>query len=324
MALTFPQTFLLVTSCTFFYSLHGILFNLSRDESGKILYQVSTVVFLSEILKLVICVIMLMNQLLTESVKIKFSLKETILLAIPGLIYTVNNTLAFVLLNYVDPATFQLLSNMKVITTTLLAYFFMKKNFSGIQWLSLLILFVGSTLSTIASDPNLENSTIKLGATPTGFIGMIIYCFLSAVAGISTEYAMKINETTSLYYQNLQLYLFGIIFNFVSSFYEAKGDILVMFRGLGSSYWILIVIINQGVTGLLISAIMKFADNIVKLFCISGAAIVSYILSVYLFKLGLSLIWISSAVLIILSVYLYNYPTIKEYNEEKIEKNEKV
>lgn len=312
MGLSYTQTFFLVSSCTLFYSLHGILFNLTRDSDGKIAYQVSTVVFLSEILKLLICVAMFVNQLMNETVKIRFSWLETVLLGVPGLIYAINNTMAFMLLNYVDPATFQLLSNMKVITTTVLTWIIMKKVFSGIQWISLVVLFVGSSLSTIAADPA-SVSSVKLGATTTGFIGMVVYCTLSALAGISTEYAMKINESTSIHYQNLQMYMFGVFFNFISCHYEGKGDLKVMFAGLQSSWWILAVIANQGMTGLLISAIMKFADNIVKLFCISGAAIVSFVLSHYLFGLGLNLTWFISASLITLSVYMYNYLVVKEY-----------
>jgi UDP-galactose transporter len=318
MGLTYPQTFLLVVSCTFFYSLHGILFNLSREKGGEIPFQVSTIVFLSEVLKLAVAVFMMIYEMGTHPVKVQFSVKETILLGIPGFIYAVNNTLAFRLLNYVDPATFQLLSNMKVITTTVLAWWILTKIFSSIQWGSLAILFIGSSLSTISTEKT-SSSFITLGATSTGFIGMIVYCTLSAIAGIVTEYAMKINENTSIHYQNVQMYIFGVIFNLFSCYSEGGGDPVVIFTGLTSSWWVLMVILNQGLTGLLISAIMKFADNIVKLFCISGAAIVSYILSNLLFGVGFTITWFASAILITLSVYLYNYQMIVDYFKPEVE-----
>lgn len=211
------------------------------------------------------------------------------------------------LLEFIDPVTFQLLSNLKVLTTTILARVWLKKQFKKTQWLAIFLLLIGSMMTT---RPDEQKITLKLGSTITGLIGMIFYCTLSAVAGIATEYIMKLNSSSSIHFQNMQLYLYGIIFNGIGLYLESNRYKTSIWNGLNSNIWVIVAILNQSLTGLLISGIIKYADNIIKLFIIAGATIVSYIFSYLLFGVMIDLHWLYSAFIILSSIYLYNMSLI--------------
>lgn len=88
--LSFTQTVVLILSATFFYSLHGIIVNLSRNENGQLEYHVNAVILISEVVKFLISLCLFLFQ---SHGKYSFSLRETLWLSLPAIIYTVNNSL---------------------------------------------------------------------------------------------------------------------------------------------------------------------------------------------------------------------------------------
>ncbi|KAL5704471.1 hypothetical protein ACHQM5_022897 [Ranunculus cassubicifolius] len=116
-----------------------------------------------------------------------------------------------------------------------------------------------------------------------GYMLGILSACLSALAGVYTEFLMKKNND-SLYWQNVQLYTFGAIFNMVKL-------LLDDFRGGpwwqrlldGYSLTTWLVVLNLGSTGLLVSWLMKYADNIVKVipFSLSSLDLIYQISSIY-------------------------------------------
>ena len=59
--------------------------------------------------------------------------------------------LQFVQLTYMDPATYQILSNLKILTTGVLMWAVMRRHLSLLQWLALVLLLVGATTSQVIS-----------------------------------------------------------------------------------------------------------------------------------------------------------------------------
>ena len=51
--------------------------------------------------------------------------------------------------------------------------------------------------------------------TMIGFMGILVYCIISAFAGVYTEYILKKDQDTSLHMQNMMLYCFSISINFL-------------------------------------------------------------------------------------------------------------
>merc|ERR1712023_545141 len=100
---------------------------------------------------------------------------------------------------------------------------------------------------------------------------------------------MKKNDD-SLYWQNIQLYSFGILFNAVKlciDDYNLEYRQGIWFYKLFEDYNLptYLVVANLAFTGLLVSWIMKFADSIVKVYSTSMAMLVTMIASIWLFSL---------------------------------------
>ena len=101
-----------------------------------------------------------------------------------------------------------------------------------------------------------------------GYLFGLLSALLSALAAVYTEWVMKRNND-SLYWQNIQLYAFGVLFNGLGL---TANDVRANFH---SGFWMhsmfdgystitLLVVANLAFSGLLVSWVMKFADSIMK------------------------------------------------------------
>ena len=92
-----------------------LIMRYSRTEHGEKVYLASTAVFLTEILKFTICMLVvsynsgfdfftIADTLHTEIIS---KAHETVKLSIPSILYTIQNNLLFVALSHLDAATFQ-------------------------------------------------------------------------------------------------------------------------------------------------------------------------------------------------------------------------
>jgi UDP-sugar transporter A1/2/3 len=142
-------------------------------------------------------------------------------------------------------------------------------------------------------------------------LGVLSAC-LSAVAGVYTEFIMKKNDD-SLYWQNMQLYAWGSIFNaaaltfrdFKSGFQEGLW-VFSLSKGFNSATYLLVL--NFGCAGLFISWIMKFGDNIVKVYATSSAMLLTTLISAWLFGLQPTLQLLLGIVVAAISLQLYFLP----------------
>ena len=55
----------------------------------------------------------------------------------------------FLTLQYVDPATYQIMGNLKIVTTGLLFRLFLRRRLSPLQWIALTLLMIGAATSQV-------------------------------------------------------------------------------------------------------------------------------------------------------------------------------
>mmetsp|Transcript_20867 Transcript_20867/g.62797 ORF Transcript_20867/g.62797 Transcript_20867/m.62797 type:complete len:334 (+) Transcript_20867:371-1372(+) len=290
----------------------GLLTTASKSADGTYAYNSATVPFLAELLKLLISIHLLRQQLRTspEVARMTRTWQSMALFPVPSVIYWVHNNVQFWTLKYVDPATYQILGNLKIVTTGVLFRLLLRRRLSTLQWIALALLMIGATTSQLKTSVVSEASSL-FSAPIEGYLFGLLSAFLSAFAAVYTEWVMKRNND-SLYWQNIQLYSFGVLFNGLGL---TMSDFMSGFRGgpwltnltRGYSPVTYLVVANLGLTGLLVSWIMKFADSIMKVYATSMAMLVTMVVAVAAFGLAPTLqlgLGIATAMISLVLYYL--------------------
>ncbi|CAN6578971.1 unnamed protein product [Malus baccata var. baccata] len=305
------QWYFVAALLTVLTSSQGILTTLSQS-SGKYKYDYATVPFLAEVFKLIVSCLLLWRECrISPSVRMTTDWKSVRLYPIPSVIYLIHNNVQFATLVYVDTSTYQILGNLKIVTTGILFRLFLRKKLSNIQWIAIVLLAVGTTTSQVKGCG--EASCDSLFSAPIqGYMLGILSACMSALAGVYTEFLMKKNND-SLYWQNVQLYTFGVIFNIARLLFDDfRGGFengpwwQRLFNGYSLTTWL--VVLNLGSTGLLVSWLMKYADNIVKVYSTSMAMLLTMVLSVYLFTFKPTLQLFLGIIICMMSLHMYFAP----------------
>ncbi|OMO64337.1 Nucleotide-sugar transporter [Corchorus capsularis] len=303
--------YFVATLLTVLTSSQGILTTLSQSN-GKYKYDYATVPFLAEVFKLIVSSVFLWREFKkSPPPKMTTDWKSVRLFPIPSVIYLIHNNVQFATLMYVDTSTYQIMGNLKIVTTAILFRLFLSKKLSNLQWMAIVLLAVGTTTSQVKGCG--EASCDSLFSAPIqGYMLGILSACLSALAGVYTEFLMKKNND-SLYWQNVQLYTFGAIFNMARLLLDdfrggfEKGPWWQrLFDGYTVTTWM--VILNLGSTGLLVSWLMKYADNIVKVYSTSMAMLLTMVLSVFLFNFKPTVQLFLGIIVCMMSLHMYFAP----------------
>jgi UDP-sugar transporter A1/2/3 len=316
-------------------ALQPILLTLSKGPQGFFEYSVGSATLACEILKLLfsavgLCVLLVRQPELKGSVLSNRPWREFGQFFVPSAIYFVNNNLVFVILQALDPSTFQLVSQTKTIFTGLLFRFMLKRRLTIFQWMALFFLGCGTACSQIP-EGNAEHLVTKLSkqAAETGHVGgledlrfpavvgVLITLFtaaLSSLAGVYNELLLKGRVTAPLHWQNMQMYIHGVWLNF--AFMMVYDGAVIRSSGVFHGYtWVTwAAIICNASVGITVSAVLKYCDNIARVYAHSIAMLVVMLVSVPLFGLDLTAQLIIALLLVTASTLQYNVP--KDYDSK--------
>ncbi|KAH7384519.1 nucleotide-sugar transporter-domain-containing protein [Pyrenochaeta sp. MPI-SDFR-AT-0127] len=118
-------------------------------------YHTSTSVFLNEVIKLGISLTMALHEAsrtlpsnttiptLFRTLTTAVFSNESWKLAIPAVLYTIQNSLQYVAVSNLDAATFQVTYQLKILTTAIFSVLMLGRSLSSRKWISLLLLVVG-------------------------------------------------------------------------------------------------------------------------------------------------------------------------------------
>lgn len=303
-----PGTLLMASLLTVLTSAQGLLTAASKSGGGYA-YDFSTVPFLAELAKLGISWALLARARRTDpgSVRITRDARHVALFIVPSIIYMFHNNVQFFFLKYVDPATYQILGNLKIVTTGLLLRLALRRYLSRMQWMALLLLMAGAATSQINTDCSKGTAQGVLHAPVMGYVFGVVSALLSALGAVYTEWVLKKNNDT-LYWQNTLLYGFGALFNGINLYHSKmqSGGGWDIFRGYSPVTWL--VVANLAFSGLLVSWVMKFADSIVKVYATSLAMLLTTLASIAFFSLTPTLQMGLGIVVASCSVVLYYVP----------------
>ncbi|XP_064609952.1 probable UDP-sugar transporter protein SLC35A4 isoform X2 [Liolophura sinensis] len=292
----------------FVYGSYTILVHLC-EEDGQIPFSSSSAVLLIEVTKMILSLIMHSPQLIREGLLLPKP-KICLLFLVPAMLYCINNNIAVHMQLHMDPTTYQVLGNMKIATTAVLYRMIIKRHLTRVQWFSLFLLTLAGICDSYGGyGIKGNNSAMEMHITPAGLALIFTYCVISGFSGVYTEFVMKKYFQLSLHVQNILLYSFGIVLNFVTWMAQASqssstGESFNIFKGYSFYTWI--IILTQAANGLIMSAVMKHASNITRLFIISCAMLVTTVLSVLVFHITLNVWFVMAFILVLTSVSLYH------------------
>ncbi|KAJ0980722.1 hypothetical protein J5N97_008977 [Dioscorea zingiberensis] len=274
-------------------------------RAGKYEYSVTTANFSVEALKCALSLAALSRiwktQGVTEDNRLTTSFDEVKVYPIPAALYLVKNLLQYYIFAYVDAPAYQILKNLNIISTGVLYRIILKKKLSEVQWAAFILLCAGCTTA------QLNPSSDHVLQTPfQGWIMAIIMALLSGFAGVYTEAIIKKRPSRNINVQNFWLYVFGMLFNIFAIFTQDFDA--VMNKGFfhGYSFITVCMILNHALSGIAVSMVMKYADNIVKVYSTSVAMLLTAIVSVFLFGFHLSLAFFLGSTVVSVAVYLHS------------------
>ena len=196
----------------------------SRSQEGQ-LYIASTAVVMSELTKLMVALVLigleensivgLRNKLYLDMVCQPVEFAK---LVIPACLYTLQSNLLYVAVSNLDAVTYQVLYQLKILTTAMFSVLLLRRHLHLVQWLSLLVLLGGIALvqvSGLEATGSGDDATAALAGTRAtlstkGLAAVMLACCSSGCAGVYFEKVLKSSEV-SLWVRNVELALIGIV-----------------------------------------------------------------------------------------------------------------
>ncbi|NXS50863.1 S35A4 protein, partial [Balaeniceps rex] len=267
------------------YGSHAPLLTLCKVD-GMIPFSSTSVVVLVELTKLVFSLLFLLmcNR---ELLRVTVSWRHVAPFALSALLYAANNNLVVHMQLFMDPSTYQVLSNLKIVSTALLYSLFLHQRLGMRRWLALFLLVAAGVSYSCGGlqDPG-SHSKMQLHITLVGLLLISVYCLISGLSAVYMEAILK-TQALPLSLQNLFLYFFGVLLNLIGYFWSSAESGFLE----GFSSWVLLIVVSQALNGLIMSVVMKHSSNITRLFVISCSILVNALLSVTLFNLQLTLLF---------------------------------
>lgn len=269
---------------------------ITASKSSASLYSPAVVVLLTEASKFVISGLALrLSGFTVRDVVSHYNFREHVLLSLPATLYTVNNNLTFLALDYLSPPLFALLQNLKVLSTALLYVIIMEKRLTAIQVLALMLLAVGAAISNYSCDSSIQGSTY-------GIAIVLVQCALSGLAAVLNELMLKrTSKADTIHLPNCWLYFYTTTFSWINVLRNGPFVVLQF-----PSLWVGLLVVNGVCNGLVISFITKHLSSLTKVLLSSVAVVVTSVLAALFLRFVVTLLFCLGSVVVLASVYLYH------------------
>lgn len=278
---------------------------------GQPLYLASSAVFVMEIMKFVICCAVITYQssgnLLRElNEHVINSPMEMLKLCVPSLLYTIQNNLLYMALTNLDAATYQVCYQLKILTTAVFSALLLQRKFSRQKWASLVILTIGVAIVQVSGSGD-KHVVVDKAHRLAGLVAVLCAACTSGFAGVYFERILK-GSTTTLWLRNVQMGLPSIVIAFFTIYSKDSAAVAEhgMLGGFSSMVWTVVVV--QAAGGLIVAVVVKYADNVLKVFATSFSIIISCIISAIWFDFHATYLFILGAGCVVFATGMYSAP----------------
>mmetsp|Transcript_21985 Transcript_21985/g.36219 ORF Transcript_21985/g.36219 Transcript_21985/m.36219 type:complete len:396 (+) Transcript_21985:92-1279(+) len=277
--------------------------------------------------------------------------KDFLRILIPSLLYLVQNSLLYVAISNLTAPMFQVTYQCKLLTTAVVSVIMLQRKYSLKQWICLTALGIGVAIVVLGaqSDSKKDASDNKEGGEDANvqnlFVGLMavtVACLCSAFAGVYFEFVLKrptndggeARAPVSMWMRNIQMAFFSICIAYINMVRDSdrgvtgaideNNDPIVKPFMHGFTGWVYVVVMLQAGGGLLVAAVIKYADNVLKGMATGVSVVTATFFSTFLFGTSLSIQFALGAGIILVSVYLFSndFPAMckgKVKQDEKVE-----
>ena len=231
---------------------------------------------------------------------------ECLKIAVPALVYVVQNNLLLVAAANLEGPILALFGQLKILTTAVFSVVLLGRTLGARRWVALFALTAAIATVQISQMGPSEESSGDAGTKnmPLGLMLTLVVAMLSGFAGVYFEKVLK-GSKISVWIRNIHLAVIssGIAATAVWSKDRAQIAQCGFFGGYGPAAWVLVLV--QSVGGLLIAAVVKYADNILKAFATSVAIIVVSLISHFFFAFEPSGLFFVGGAGVVYAIFLY-------------------
>ncbi|XP_068759332.1 UDP-N-acetylglucosamine transporter-like isoform X2 [Montipora capricornis] len=297
------------------------LLRYSRTRPHK-MYFSSTAVFLAEVMKLLVTLVVIFLQHRNLKQLGSFLVQsflmnplDTLKLSVASVLYVIQNNLVYIAMTHLESTTFQVSNQLKIISTAIFSIALLKKQLTRRKWICLVFLSVGVAMVQIDSHTSVQASILrnsdnvdskKEHSTLLGLGAVLASSLVSGFAGVYMEKIFKQQRRKSFWLANAQLYTIGIVLGLVGVFYQDGPQIAEMGFFHGYDFVVCLVVLFASAGGIIVSLVLKYASCITKGFATSCAIVLSSVVSVYVFDFVPSMQFIVGAASVISAVLMYS------------------
>eukprot|EP00928_Gymnodinium_smaydae_P045894 TRINITY_DN30546_c0_g3_i1.p1 TRINITY_DN30546_c0_g3~~TRINITY_DN30546_c0_g3_i1.p1 ORF type:complete len:274 (+),score=25.64 TRINITY_DN30546_c0_g3_i1:92-823(+) len=192
---------------------------------------------------------------------------------------------------------------MKLIATGLVFRVFMKRTLTVVQWIAICMLATGVAVTKVGASRDDQKVDPDLLA---GFFTVLCISICSACAGVYNEWLVKA-ANVPLQAANAHLYAYGCVATLVGVALEGHHDSVgTLLNGFNTAA--VCLVISNALQGQVVSLILKYTDNIVKVFATSLALFVTAALSWILFGTPFDTRMMLGLIVVTASIFLYFLP----------------
>lgn len=270
----------------------------------------------------------------------------------PAFLYCLYNNLSYINLKLVDPTTYYCLMQFRIVLTGIIYQILFKRKLTITQWISLLVLTLGCIIkewgliinktsqqgvnnlnatkdvsSEKGSNAFFVTSVTSLWVTSSILLQMFCSCF----AGVYNEYLLKDSSTAAsadVILQNIFMYIDSAICNFIL-YLRSHSDNADKLSSDMNSYHLLkdpliiILVLNNALSGLVASLFLKSLNSILKTFAASLELFAVALLAWIIFHDPIDIYTIIALILVslALTVYAQNPVSVDPPNRSFLERD---
>lgn len=275
----------------------------ASDSDGG--YAISTAVVCAEAAKLVSSVVLASREMPIASVLSSVFTIEALAMAVPAVLYALQNNLQYWAANMLDAPVYQVLYQVKIVTTAVCSVIMLGKHLAFMQWAALLLCLLGTSavhLSALRSEGTDDNSSH--GMPVAGLVAVLTACVTSALASVYTEKILK-KKSESLWVRNYQLAVFCLASACIGCTVKDGAAIQShgFFHGYSPVVWAVIFLVSVG--GLTVAVVTKYTDSIIKNLAPACSIVLSCSISAIFFGFGVTPTYVFGAATTLTSVWMY-------------------